>query len=468
MLKRFCVLFQKRPSEAYEILVKKGTFAFDENQHRALPIFDRLYDDLNLYVKNVAEKKIPPRQVELHPPKRLGIIPSFFLRKLQEKRVLRALFSISGEKESAAFHPLSQVKGLYVWGGVGCGKTTLMDLLYDNAPSELKKHRIHFHQFMLDVQKTSHTIRFLSEEEKKKSENLTGVPSSDRRRSPDAEINIFDELAQRLIGNVELLCFDEVAVTDVADAMVLKRLFTAFYRVGIVVIFTSNRPPDSLYLRGLNRGGFLPFIDLIQKMNITYHMLSETDHRLSGSQSNTYFSPFSRENEAAFEKLYLDCCKGLPSNKKVLKVFGRDVTVNRACGNVCYFHFRDICGSELSGADYQIIAQNFHTIFVNGVPQFTYDASDVKNRFLIFIDFLYEYHCKLVVYAAVEPKLIQENNKSLPRISEGVKRDALAQLEDEFGNQLIDRSDSSFQMERCISRLIEMRSKEYLQSPHKG
>lgn len=468
MLRKFSVLFSRRPSEAYDILVKKGEFAFDESQFRALPVFDRLYDDLTSYVNDVKTKKIPPRQLELHPPNRLGIIPSFFLRKIQEKKVQRALSSISGGTETTAFHPLSQVKGLYIWGGVGCGKTTLMNIMYDNVPAELKKHRIHFHQFMLDVHKTSHTIRFFSEEEKKRSKSLTGIHSSNRRRSADAEINLFDELAQRLIGNIELLCFDEVAVTDVADAMILKRLFTAFYRVGIVTIFTSNRPPDSLYLGGLNRGGFLPFIDLIHKMSVTYHMESKTDHRLSGTRSNTYFSPFCKEKEEQFEKLYLDCCKALPSEKKVLKVFGRDVVVNRACGNVCYFHFREICGSEMSQADYQVIAENFHTIFVNGVPQFPYNANDVKNRFLVFIDILYEYHCKLVVYAAVEPVLLQEDkNSGLLDHSSAKKLDELSQLEKELGSQLIDSSDSFFQMERCISRLIEMRSKEYLQLPHK-
>lgn len=468
MLRKISLLFSRRPSEAYELLVKKGEFAFDENQFRALPVFDRLYDDLTSYLNDAKNNKVPPRQLELRPPNRLGLIPSFFLRKIQEKKVRQALASMSGESEVAGFHPLSQVKGLYVWGGVGCGKTTLMDLLYDNVPSELKKHRIHFHQFMLDVHKTSHTIRFISEEEKKRTKSMTGFTPSDRRRSPDAEINVFDELAQRLIGNIELLCFDEVAVTDVADAMILKRLFTAFYRVGVVTIFTSNRPPDSLYLGGLNRGGFLPFIDLIQKMTVTYHLQSETDHRLTGSCSNTYFSPFCQKNEEDFEKLYLDCSKGLPSEKKVLRVFGRDVIVNRACGNVCYFHFREICGSEMSAADYQVIAENFHTIFVNGVPQFPYNANDVKNRFLVFIDILYEYHCKLVVYAAVEPPLLQENKSEGLLEEYGMQKlDELSQLEKELGSQLIDRSDSFFQMERCISRLIEMRSKEYLQLPHK-
>eukprot|EP00796_Vickermania_ingenoplastis_P008491 gene8491-5959_t len=468
MLRKALILLRTKPSDAYHRLVQKKEISLDLNQVNALPVFDRLYDDITKYMENSKKNPPPPRQLELRPPNRLGMIPSFFLKRMQEKKVSRALSSIAGDG-SASFHPLSLIKGLYVWGGVGCGKTMLMNLLYDNLPLELKKHRIHFHQFMLDVQKTSHAIKYFSEEEVIRTKRATGYLRPDNnRRSPDAQVNLFDEIAQRMIGNVELLCFDEVAVSDVADAMILKRLFTAFYRIGVVVVFTSNRPPESLYLGGLNRGGFLPFIDLVQQMNVTYHLKSETDHRLTGNRSNTYFSPFSPEQESEFNQLFLECCKGLPPSPRVLRVFGRDVRVERACGAICYFHFYELCGTEMSGADYQVIAQAFHTIFINGVPQFSYQASDVKNRFLVLVDTLYEYHCKVVLYAAVEPQQIQATRSDI-YLGAGGKIDELStQFEKEMGKQLIDESDSSFQMERCVSRLIEMRSKEYLESAHRG
>lgn len=469
MIRKSTLFLLRTPSEAYKFLVSKGEMTFDEHQSRMLPVFDRLYNDLTTYLNDAKVTPPPPRQLELRPPNRLGIIPSFFMRRLQEKKVSRAVASISPESDRNAFHPLSNVKGLYVWGGVGCGKTTLMDLLYENAPPQLKKHRIHFHQFMLDVHKTSHSIKFFSEEEKEKIRRATGYKHTGNRRSPDAEINMFDEIAQRISGNVELLCFDEVAVTDVADAMILKRLFTAFYRIGIVVIFTSNRPPKSLYLNGLNREAFLPFIELIEKMNVVQHMPSNKDHRLSRVRSNVYFSPFGPDQELAFNQLYLECSKGLPSKPKVLKVFGRDVCINQACGQVCYFHFSDICGSCNSTADYQVIAQNFHTIFINGVPQFSYQPSDVKNRFLVLIDTLYEYHCKVVIYAAVIPELIEEpkENKSIGDSESSRRFDDLTLLEKAEGKAIIDESDSSFQMQRCVSRLIEMQSSKYLERPHK-
>lgn len=468
MFRRASLLFAMRPSEAYRQLVAKGDITIDQSQVNALPVFDRLYDDLVKYTKENKRNPVPKRQVELRPPNRLGIIPSFFMRREQEKKVEEAL----SQDENAVYHPLSHVKGLYVWGGVGCGKTMLMDLLYDNAPTEIRKRRLHFHQFMLDVQKTSNTIRFKSKEEMQDPANRTNMvsynTSDNRRRTPDAEINLFDEVAQRMISDVELLCFDEVAVSDVAHAMILKRLFHAFYKIGLVVIFTSNRPPDDLYKGGLNRGGFLPFIDLVNKQCFVYHMRSNTDHRLLGHQADSYISPMSSENEAKFDKLFLDMCKGMPAEPRKLEVFGRDVEVPKACGGVCYFYFNELCGGAKSTADYDVIAKTFHTIFINGVPQFPYENNDVKNRFLLLIDTLYERKCKVIIYAAVEPFQLQAPKEESAGYVEGgaARFDQLTEFERESGKMLMDADDSSFQMDRCVSRLIEMRSKEYLEAPH--
>lgn len=468
MFRRVSLLLSMRPTEAYRQLVAKGDITIDQNQVSALPVFDRLYDDLVKYTKNNKVKAVPKRQVELRPPNRLGIIPSFFLRREQEKKIDQAL----NEDENVVYHPLSHVKGLYVWGGVGCGKTMLMDLLYDNAPTEIRKRRLHFHQFMLDVQKTSNSIRFKSKEEMQNQANRTNMvsynTSDNRRRTPEAEINLFDEVAQRMISDVELLCFDEVAVSDVAHAMILKRLFNSFYKIGLVVIFTSNRPPSDLYKGGLNRGGFLPFIDLVNKQCYTYHMKSNTDHRLLGHQADSYLSPMNSENDAKFEKLFLDMCKGMPAVPRKLEVFGRHVDVPKSCGGVCYFFFHELCGGEKSTADYDVIAKTFHTVFINGIPQFPYENNDVKNRFLLLIDTLYERRCKVIIYAAVEPYQLQApRDEAAAKISGGAPQfEQLTEFERESGKLLVDADDSSFQMDRCVSRLIEMRSKEYLESPH--
>lgn len=474
MLRRLSILLSQRPSDAYRQLVAAGTITSDPSQVVALPVFDKLYDDLVEYTKEANRSPPPKRQVELRPPNRLGIVPSFFLRREQEKKVSRALEQSGSEDDSAVYHPLSKVKGLYVHGSVGCGKTFLMDLLFKNAPPEIKKTRIHFHQFMLDVQKTSHSIRHNAKEESQDINNRSNMvsynTSGDRRRTPAAEIDLFDELAQRMVSDVELLCFDEVAVADVAHAMIMKRLFNAFYKIGVVVVFTSNRPPDELYLGGLNRGGFLPFIDLVKKQNTVYHMVSSTDHRLLGHEADAYISPPTPENEKRFDNLFLEMSKGMKPTERVLKVFGRDVEVTRAVGGVCYFYFYELCGTTMSTADYEIIAKTFHTVFINGVPRFPYESTDVKNRFLVLIDTLYEYRCKVIILAQVQPGLLQESAEEAHKTigEEEAKRfDQLSEFERESGKRIMDTHDGSFQMQRCISRLYEMRSREYLEAPHR-
>ncbi|CCW69111.1 unnamed protein product [Phytomonas sp. Hart1] len=474
MFRNLFLFFSKKPSEAYKQLVSLGKITSDDNQIKALPVFDRLFDDLVQFKQNEKINRVPKRQTELRPPNRLGIIPSFFLYQEQTKKVLRALASTTNDKDTIDnYHPLSNVKGLYVWGTVGCGKTMLMDLLYDNLPLGIKKKRIHFHQFMLDVQKTSHNIRYNTKEDMQDINNRSNMinynTDSRLKRTPGSEINLFDELAQRLISDVELLCFDEVAVSDVAHAMILKRLFNSFYKIGLVVIFTSNRPPDDLYLGGLNRGGFLPFIDLVKKQTHVFFLSSNTDHRLLGQEGDTYLTPFTEENDKKFAQLYNTLCKGMPSSKCILKVFGRDVVIPSACDGVCCFDFSEICGADVSSADYELIAATYHTVFIRGVPIFSYKDSDVKNRFLLLIDSLYEYRCKVIIYAQAELfKLQASKDDSVEIFADDKQRlDQLIDKEKETVEDLADYSDLSFQMQRCISRLCEMRSKEYIVSSHK-
>lgn len=475
MLRRFSLFLAKRPSDAYQQLVNAGTITTDASQVSSLPVFDRLYDDLQKYVDAGKRNPHPKREIEMRPPNRLGIVPSFFLRREQEQKVQRALDQKGEVDDPSSYHPLSKVKGLYVHGSVGCGKTFMMDLLYNNAPTELKKKRVHFHQFMLDVQKTSHSIRTKprGDADPNLRANIVSYNTSDdRRRTPAAEIDLFAELAQRLISDVELLCFDEVAVADVAHAMIMKRLFNAFYKIGIVVIFTSNRPPDELYLGGLNRGGFLPFIDLVKRQNLVYQMVSNTDHRLLGHEASTYLCPASPDNEKKFDHLFLEMCKGQKPSMQLLKVFGRDVEVPRAFNGICYFNFYELCSTDMSTADYEVIAKAFNTIFINGIPQFPYENNDIKNRFLVLIDTFYEFHCKVIILAQVEPALLQETKEEAHGSIEGAdgenRWDQLTEFERETGKKVIDSSDNSFQMERCISRLYEMRTTEYLELPHRG
>jgi protein AFG1 len=443
------------PTESYNKFVDMGIIRPDHRQLIALQLVERVYHDLVAYKKSPAAKV--PREVELVPPNRLGMVPDFVVRKQAVTQVKRALDPTNMKVD---FHPLSKVKGLYLHGGVGCGKTMLMDILFHEAPMS-NKVRIHFHQFMLDVQKTMHEIRQMG-------------------RSKLAQVDVFDEVAQRMATNAELLCFDEIAVSDVSDAMILKRLFMSFYKIGVCAVFTSNRPPQDLYKGGLNREGFLPFIRLIESQCQVHDMASSTDYRLSGTEGKTYFFPFCPEKERGFRQVWLDLTKGLAPSSRTLRVFGRDVVAPRCVGGCVIFDFHELCSAALSAADYEVLAKTFHTFFIENVPQLPADDSDTKRRFLHLIDILYQYRSKVVMYAEVAPLQLEALPPSSQiSISSGGKESPLQiggeggggkELSTEqltYGQSLVGQDEGSFQMQRCISRINEMSSQEYLESEHK-
>lgn len=427
------------PSESYNKFINIGTLQSDPRQLSAITLADKVYNDMIDFTRSNAAKV--ERNVEIRPPNRLGVVPSNVIRRQQEHKLRKAL----GDQNE--FHPLSNVKGLYLYGGVGCGKTMIMDILFNECPLQ-KKMRVHFHQFMLDVHKTMHQIR-------------------SQQRTKDAEIDVFEELAQRLLTNAELLCFDEMVVSDVSDAMILKRLFSAFYRLGVCAVFTSNRAPDELYKGGLNRESFLPFIRLLKEQCVVHDMLSTTDYRLTTSDAKTYLAPFNDENEGRFNQMFLEVTKAMPPKETVLRVFGRDVIAPRTVGGVCRFDFGELCRSEMSTADFEVLAKSFHTWFLENVPQMPHADTDIKRRFITLIDMLYEFKCKVIIYAEVEPQLIEAPPAAAGLLAEGASAKERSQFEMEIG-RLIDEGEGSFQMQRCTSRMMEMRSTEYLRGEHKG
>ena len=445
MLRR-CVTRMVSPKEAYKSYVASGMIRHDANQEMAMGVIEGIYNDLLSYQSSPLSKK--ERRTEIVSPRRRGIEPAHVVLKRQWQRLEQAM-----APEESVHHPLSLVKGLYLHGGVGCGKTMLMDMFFNELPFP-KKLRVHFHQFMLDVHRTMHQIR-------------------SNKRTAHADVDIFEECAQRMIANAEVLCFDEMAVSDVADAMILTRLFQAFYRIGCCALFTSNRAPDELYKGGLNRESFLPFIRMLHARCHVLHLPSHIDYRLSGTDAKTFLSPFTDANSAAFNKLFLEMCKGFPPKERVLRVFGRDVVVPRAVAGVCRFSFHELCASELSTADFEVIAKSFHTVFIEDVPQMPARDTDAKRRFLTLIDTLYEYKVKVIVYAEVEPALLEaphhHEQRALPPGEEhaALPRPEKSLFDMEIG-PLINDEEGSFQMKRCISRLQEMRSREYLEAEHKG
>ncbi len=311
-------------------------------------------------------------------------------------------------------------RGVYIWGGVGRGKSMLMDMFYEASPVR-RKHRVHFHSFMADVHARIHIWR---QREK------TGDAKGDDPITP---------VAASLADEAWLLCFDEFNVSDIADAMILGRLFTALFAQGVIVVATSNIEPARLYEGGLNRTLFTPFIDLLQERMAIVPLESRTDFRLEKLvASPVYFTPADdtarAHLDAAFRRLTGNHV-GAPTHVEVL---GRKVNIPQASRGVARFDFHDICGVALGATDYLEIALHFHTLAIDNIPVMGIERRNEARRFVWLIDAMYEQQVKLLASADAEPHELYSSKSG---------REA-------------------FEFERAASRLIEMRSEAYLALPH--
>jgi cell division protein ZapE len=312
------------------------------------------------------------------------------------------------------------VRGLYVWGSVGRGKTMLMDMFFDAAPQR-RKRRAHFHAFMADVHQRIHAWR----QEKK-----AGQAKGDDPIQP---------VADALAKEARLLCFDEFSVTDIADAMILGRLFEALFARGVIVVATSNVEPSRLYEGGLNRALFVPFIALLQERMRVFHLDARTDFRLEKiGGSPVYYTPANAAAHEAMDRIFRDLTGKARGEPAKLPVLGREVSVPQAADHVARFSFEEVCGRPLGSADYLALAENFHTIFIDDIPVMPAHMRNEAKRFINLIDTLYDQHVKLVVSAEALPTGLYTG-------AEGKE---------------------AFEFERTASRLIEMQSQSYLALPH--
>jgi cell division protein ZapE len=316
--------------------------------------------------------------------------------------------------------PSSPVKGRYIFGDVGRGKTMLMDMFFQASPV-VRKRRVHFHEFMADVHERIHLLR-------------QQLKSGAIRDSDPVEL-----AAAAIALETWLLCFDEFHVTDIADAMILGRLFRRLFALGVVVVATSNVAPDELYKDGLNRALFLPFIWLIEEHMTVLRLAARTDFRLEKlAGAPVWHVPADDAATAALDQAWRRLSAGEVEEPRELSVLGHTLHVPRASLGVARFSFCDLCQRPLAGPDYLRLAHEFHTVLLDRIPIMSYARRDEAKRFIILVDTLYDNAVKLVASAEAEPH-------ALYRESEGFE---------------------AHEFKRTASRLIEMRSRTYLALPH--
>jgi cell division protein ZapE len=314
----------------------------------------------------------------------------------------------------------ASLKGLYIYGEVGRGKTMLMDLFYEVSPVQ-RRRRAHFHEFMIDVHERVHGLR-----QKMKVGEYAGEDP-------------IELVAKDLAREAWLLCFDEFHVTDIADAMILGRLFAQLFTRGVVVVATSNVAPVDLYKDGLNRALFVPFIDMLEAHMDIVRLASRTDFRLEKLAGlAVWHVPADEAADAALDDAWRRLARENDGAAQELALKGRTIHVPRADMGVARFSFHDLCEQPLAAADYLRIAHEYHTIILDHIPVMTFDNRNAAKRFIILIDTLYDMNVKLIASAAAEP-------------------DALYRADEGYEAQ---------EFRRTASRLIEMRSEEYLARPH--
>ncbi|ESQ84709.1 hypothetical protein AEAC466_06550 [Asticcacaulis sp. AC466] len=319
-----------------------------------------------------------------------------------------------------------RVCGLYLWGPPGRGKSMMMDLFYNNI-KKITRRRVHFHAFMAEVH---HNIRLWRESDARTRRINFGSPGFARKWGDDP----IAPVAKLIADQTQLLCFDELQVTDIADATILSRLFEALFARKVILVATSNRPPDDLYKDGLNREHILPFIAMIKARTQVVEVAGPRDFRMDRLRgAKTWFCPSSDpEAVAGFNVLWSDMKHLMTEMECVLTVNERKIRFARAAGPMLRATFAELCGAANGPADYLAVADRFTTVFVEHVPVLSPANRNEARRFVTLIDALYEAGVRTVILADAEPA------------------------------QLYPAGDGAFEFERTVSRLEEMRSEDYV------
>ncbi|KAJ5143018.1 uncharacterized protein N7515_001805 [Penicillium bovifimosum] len=430
---------QDGPMREYDVRVEEGRLRDDEYQRGIIQNLQDLFEALKEYT--------PPKVV--HPkPETLDLS--------QQKSFFGSLFGSKKPAKSAV--PDNLPKGLYMYGDVGCGKTMLMDLFFDTLPPNIAhKTRIHFHNFMQDVHKRLHVVKM-------------------------EYGNDFDALPMVAADIAELagvLCFDEFQCTDVADAMILRRLLELLMSHGVVLVTTSNRHPDDLYKNGIQRESFIPCINLLKTDLSVINLNSPTDYRkIPRPPAAVYHHPLGKAAQSHAQKWfeYLGDPVDDPPHTATQVVWGREIKVPRASGKAAQFTFQQLIGSATGAADYLELVRHYDAFIVTDVPSMNHTQRDLARRFITFIDAVYESRAKLVLTTEVPLTnlFISEAEMKNTLKEEGDHSDlsdAMRNLMDDLGmsvqalknTSIFSGDEERFAFARALSRLAEMESKEWVE-----
>ncbi|OAA47810.1 ATPase, AFG1-like protein [Metarhizium rileyi] len=434
------------PLAEYDRRVDTGLLRNDEHQRGIIESLQNLYNELRNY----------------HAPRVTH--PSLGLSKPARKSVFSSIFGSSHKTQCAIGDiPDDLPRGLYLYGDVGSGKTMLMDLFYDTLPDSVKtKTRIHFHNFMQDIHKRLHRLKM---------EHGTDV---------DAVPFVAADIAEH--GNV--ICFDEFQCTDVADAMILRRLLECLMSQGVVLVTTSNRHPDDLYKNGIQRDSFIPAINILKSRLHVINLDSPTDYRkIPRPPSGVYHTPLDGHAKSHAEKWFrfLGDCSDNPPHSETQKVWGREIYVPRVSGRCAWFTFDELIRQPKSAADYLELVRAYDAFIITEVPGLTIRERDLARRFITFIDAVYEGNAKLVLTTEkpltelfvsrdeIAESLLKNNPQSAVQEEAGVAavREVMEDV-DRHAEQLKDSNlfageEEAFAFMRALSRLKHMESKEWVE-----